>query len=336
MLMSFFKPVLARATRSHPERPQQFAFYHERVLGASLELQLVAHTHAAAEAAEAAALAEIDRLATILSAHTSSSELAAWQGAPRQMLPVSPDLLTVLHAAESWRARTGGAFNPAAVSLAALLWDESPTDTPLAQREERLRALTGPLWDTDQPLGVALRRTELDSSLDAIAKGYIVEQAAARACRIDGVTELLLNIGGDLRHIGDRPVPVHITNPFESAENAPPLAIVYVRNAALTTSGGYRRGFTVNGQHVSHLRNPRTGSPVEQIASASVFAPDCATADALSTAFSVMSPEESVALADSMPHVGCLLVDREGAIVSNTRWDEATHLPEALTQQPEH
>ncbi|MDB4890110.1 MAG: hypothetical protein JWL61_1965, partial [Gemmatimonadetes bacterium] len=104
------------------------------------------------------------------------------------------------------------------------------------------------------------------------------------------------------------------------AENAPPIAVVRLRGEALATSGGYRRSFTIAGRTVSHILDPRTGCPADSVISASVIAPDCATADALSTAFSVLTPEESVVMADSLAGVGCMMVQRGGAITMNAAW----------------
>ena len=56
--------------------------------------------------------------------------------------------------------------------------------------------------------------------------------------------------------------------------------------------------------------------------SASVIAPDCMSADALSTAFSVLAPDESVALADALDGVGCLIVAQDGTLASNDAWRE--------------
>ena len=58
-------------------------------------------------------------------------------------------------------------------------------------------------------------------------------------------------------------------------------------------------------------------------------APPCspATADALSTAFSVLAPHESVALADSLCDVGCLLVERDGTITTNATWNARAVAP---------
>ncbi len=71
---------------------------------------------------------------------------------------------------------------------------------------------------------------------------------------------------------------------------------------------------------MSHISDPRNGEPVAHIGSASVFARDCGTADALSTAFSVMEPGASVALADALPGTGCLLVTHDGTIIANATW----------------
>jgi thiamine biosynthesis lipoprotein len=267
----------------------------------------VATSAAEAQRAEAVVLAEVDRLAEILSGYSATSELSRWLGTFGISVAVSPELADVLEAAEMWRVRTRGAFNPAAASLVQL-------------RDE-------PLWTVNRVRATARRLTRLPVSLDAIAKGYIVDRAAAHANALDGVSHVLVNIGGDLRHHGARALSVGVTDPRAPAENAPPMAVVRIQDAALATSGGYRRGFVLNGRRVSHIIDPRTGQPAERIASASVFAPDCATADALSTAFSVMEPHESVSLADALPGVGCLLVESDGAVTTNSTWNVAAVAP---------
>lgn len=304
---------------------RSWAFHYERVLGTSLELQVVAKDEACALRAETTVLAELDRLAAILSGYSDTSELTRWQEQHDVAVPVSPELADVLAAAESWRVRTGSAFNPAAVSLVELLRDETAaTEQDEAERRrtirEHIHAMRQPLWTVNRASGMACRLTTLPVSLDAIAKGYIVDRVALAAAATDGITQVLVNIGGDLRHIGERPIAVGVADPRSPSENAPPLSTVRLRGAALATSGGYRRGFTMDGGMVSHIIDPRTARPADRVTSASVIAPDCATADALSTAFSVLAPEESVVLADALDDVGCLLVARDGTITTNTTW----------------
>lgn len=298
-------------------RAAAYVFHYERVLGTSLELQVVA-THAeAAHRANDAVLAEVDRLAEILSGYVATSELSRWLATNGADAPVSPELAEVLELGEDWRIWTGGAFNPAAVSLVELLQQEHVASDIVL---DRVSELDRALWTVDRACGVACRQTTLAVSLDALAKGYIVDRVAAAAAAIDGASHVLVNIGGDLRHHGTRDISVAVADPRAPAENARPIAVVTLRDEALATSGDYRRGIMLGDRTVSHILDPRTGLPATDVISASVIAPDCATADALSTAFSVLTPTESVALADTLRGVGCLMVQADGTATSNAEW----------------
>src|SRR4051794_40196173 len=60
---------------------EDHAFYHENVMGTSLELRVRADGEAAARRAEGRVLAAIDRLAAIFSGHDPASEFRRWQAA---------------------------------------------------------------------------------------------------------------------------------------------------------------------------------------------------------------------------------------------------------------
>lgn len=287
----------------------------ENVLGTSLELQLAGVRDDDARRAERTVLEEIDRLSSILSTYSPDSELSQWQTTLDFDAVVSSELAEVLDLAEHWRVSTGGAFNPAARAIADRLQTGGAVDDDLVAQ------LRGPLWTIDRRRGLARRLVDLPISLDAIAKGYIVSRAAARARDVSRATDVLLNIGGDIQHIGVNAVVVGITDPASSAENAPCIAQVGLFNAALATSGGYRRGFDPGGGWRSHIVDPRTGKSAGDVASASVIAPEGAAADALSAAFSVLSRRESLALADSIDGIGCLLVERDGRVSMSKRWN---------------
>ena len=63
----------------------------------------------------------------------------------------------------------------------------------------------------------------------------------------------------------------------------------------MATSGNYRNFRYEGGRKVSHTVSPKSGYPVEHsLLSATVIADDCATADALATAFMVMGVEEAL------------------------------------------
>lgn len=158
----------------------------------------------------------------------------------------------------------------------------------------------------------AHKLTALPLTLNALAKGHIADRAA-QAAMSQGAEEVLLNLGGEIRHIGPRPVRVGVADPLAGADNAPPLARLLVCNQGVATSGRSQRG--------AHLFDPRTARPVTQMAQATVVAPDAATADVLATAFCVLEPMLSLALAEVFG-VGCLLVEADGRTHTNPRFLE--------------
>src|SRR5258705_4649862 len=173
----FFNPSRAR--------PSRHAYSYEHVLGTSCELTVVATGTTAARRAESVALSEVDRLEAILSGWSSSSELSRWTTTHDVDVSVSPELAEVLHESDAWRRRTGGAFDPAAQAVIALLRDGAGTRSTADALRELLESLRGPRWLVDRSADMARRLTKHAISVDAIAKGYIVTRAAALARAID-------------------------------------------------------------------------------------------------------------------------------------------------------
>jgi thiamine biosynthesis lipoprotein len=317
--------------------PRRHQAHYEGVLGTSLELQFVGATDADGERAERAALGEIDRLEEIFSAYRPTSELSRWQETLGEPVAVSPELARVLAESERWRVRTAGAFNPA-VEAFTRLWKEHAALGRMVEEAalSPLRAqLASPLWSVDAAGGTARRLTRLPVTLNAIAKGFIIDAACDRAFECGGVREALVNIGGDLRHRGEKGVAVAVTDPFADAENAPPLCVVRLRGEGMATSGNYRRGFRVGERWLSHVIDPRTGSPVDRVVSASVIAPSAALADVLATALSVLPPDEGLALVETLPDIASLSVTADGARAASAGWERRT-IDEGPATKPRH
>lgn len=287
---------------------------YEHVLGTSLEIQVVASDEAIGTLAERAVLAEIERLESIFSVYQPTSEFNRWQSTRDVPMAISRELSEVLVAATLWRSQSNGAFEPTVEALTRR-WRESTTTGDGIEFDPR-----APLWEVDGEHGTATRRTSLPASLNAIAKGYIIDCAVEKVAAIPGVTDVMINLGGDLRHVGAQSIPVRITDPVNHADNDLHAVSVTLSNAAVATSGGYRRGFDVDGKHVSHIFDPSTRRPADNIASASVIAPDAMTADAIATVLSVLDPEEGLAFADRFDSVGAFLVTYHGSRTSNAYW----------------
>ncbi len=314
--------VLSASVSAPATESKRFIVHHENVLGTSFELRVRAADAATAAKAEAAALAEIDRLSAIFSGYSPDSEFSRWQKTHGKPTPVSPELFDVLSASESWREQSHGAFNPGAEAFSQLWKASAKSDSvpTAAQLKATALQVAQPAWKLNSKDRTAAHLSDTPLTLNAIAKGYIIEQASAAAWKVGGIEGLMLEVGGDLRVRGQFNETVAIADPKNDAENARPLTTVRLHDVAMATSGSYRRGVDVQGRHFSHIIDPRTGEAANQIAGVSVIAPDTAMADALSTTFSVLSPEESLRLAEATKGVACLLVLADGRMVRSSRW----------------
>lgn len=288
-------------TRFRP-RPTWHVNHFEAVLGTTLEVRIRADHHRQALTAEAVLLTELDRLEMVFSRFLPESELNRFLAADR--MHVSPELLEVMMLAETWVQGTHGAFHPGADALSAL-WRTGTVPT-VAQLEPILQKMSLPLWEIN---GHHVKRTSsLPVNFNALAKGWIVDQVCRVAAQCSGVHDVLVNIGGDLRHIGLSEVRVAIADPVSVLDNAPALCEVRVQNRAVASSGHSRRGVWIGPKWFSHVIDPRNGQPVQHTLGATVIAPDAASADALATALCVLETEASLGLIETLPETECLIV----------------------------
>ena len=294
----------------------------ENVLGTSLELKFAVASDNEAARAEAAALAEIERLNHILSGYDRESEFNRWLSASGRPTRVSPELFEVLRLFDEWRARTSGALDPAA-QVVSELWGHAAAEQRAPSADElqaAIAAVRRPHYRLDAATRTVTRLDDAPLILNSFAKSYIVNRAADAAMRAARPRGLVVNIGGDLVVRGELAEAVRIADPKADAENDEPLARLSVRNRAVATSGNYRRGVEIKGRWYSHIVDPRTALPVDHVISATVVAPQAADAGALATAFCVLTPEESLRLAASLPDVECLLITKNGARVESGGW----------------
>ena len=77
------------------------------------------------------------------------------------------------------------------------------------------------------------------------------------------------------------------------------ITAVALSGESVATSGDYRNYFESGGRRYSHTIDPATARPVEHaLASVTVVAADCRTADALATAIDVLGPDKGLAFAE--------------------------------------
>jgi thiamine biosynthesis lipoprotein len=267
-------------------------------MGTLVEIQVRPHGESAAEvarvdAAMQAAFAEIARIDTLFSTH-----LPARPGNEDEKLHLLREGLAVM-------ALTGGAFDARMRPLVEL-WGfgaaspRRPDPADLRREAQRLAAMPA------SPEALLVEPERLHYG--AWAAGYAVDRAVA-VLREHGISEALVNGGGEIRCLGDG-WRVGVQHPRLRGTL---LARLAPGEAAVATSGDYEQYFEQDGERWHHLLDPRTGEPARGCRSVTVLGPSCLRADALSTGIFVLGPERGLELVENLPDVECLIVDASGA-----------------------
>jgi len=146
-----------------------------------------------------------------------------------------------------------------------------------------------------------------------LAKGYAVDEAI-RVLRQAGVTQALINAGGDLYCLGSKPGgpwKIGIQNPVETSEI---VKVLQMADAAVATSGNYQRYFMYRGRRYHHILDPATGWPAGRAQSATVIAPTTEQADAWATILFIRSAPDGIALLNKVPGISGMVIDAAGGI----------------------
>ena len=155
-------------------------------------------------------------------------------------------------------------------------------------------------------------RIMLDCS--AIAKGFGSDMVADML-RAKGINDFMVEIGGEIVVSGHNPKGklwnIGISKPVDDSlsVNNELQTVIPVTDIAMATSGNYRNFYMKDGRKYAHTIDPHTCMPVSHsLLSATVFAADCATADALATSMMVMGLDSAKALCDRHPEIQAYLI----------------------------
>lgn len=167
----------------------------------------------------------------------------------------------------------------------------------------------------EQAMTVFLADPEMSIDVGAVAKGYAVERIA-EVLEQKGISGYILNVGGNVRCVGNRPDgekwTVGIENPDTENQENPYIAYLEFTDECLVTSGSYQRYYTVNGQRYHHIIDPLTLMPGTNFQSVSVLSDDSGLADALSTALFTMTYDEGISLIEKISDVEAMWVLPDG------------------------
>lgn len=277
----------------------------------------------------------------------------AWKPGPlsrvNELLPTGkrfsapPSVLPLIKKAKEFAEKSQGKFNPA-IGRLIKLWgfasDDPPHGPPPTPEEINALLEKNPSMEDVVIDGIELycKNDAVRLDLGGFAKGYGVDVAIEHLREL-GITNAVVNAGGDLRAIGrhgNRPWRIGIRNPRGPGV----LASVDVEgDESVFTSGDYERYFEYQGIRYYHILDPRTGYPARGATSVTVFHDNAAEADAAATAIFVAGPEEWYEVAKSMGIKSVMLVDTRGTVYMTPNLKERIYfdvkpLPKIVYSEP--
>lgn len=274
-------------------------------MGTLVRISAVHESTTLADEAMARAFKRMAALEAVFDRHNSASALGVLNS--QGLLKDAPAALTaLLEDSISLHKATGGAFDVSVAPLVDVLSSGSHFDRKDFAAAKALADISALRLEAGS---IRLEKSGMALTLDGIAKGAIVDEAAS-AMRTAGVQNFLIDAGGDIYAAGQKEVGKSWKIAVESPEKDGKYpAVLELSDRAVATSGGYERP--------GHLVSPQSGIKARLYKSVSVSAPTVKEADALATALSSMPLAEANALVATRPGCSALFVDKNGRLHSS-------------------
>jgi thiamine biosynthesis lipoprotein len=259
---------------------------------------------------------EMNRIDRLMSPYKVDSELSKVNRlAKDQPVVISKELYHLLEKAREYSEITNGAFDITFSSL-GYLYDYRNRLKPNPDQQKRLVSSIDytsiSLNKKKSQVSFLNRNTKID--LGGIAKGHAVDQCV-EILLTNGVANAFVNAGGDSRVIGrkkDRLWYIGVRHPRDENKLIVNLPLEQV---AVSTSGDYERFFVEDGTRYHHIIDPNTGNSVNTTQSVTILANNSVDADALSTSVFVLGPQKGLELANRLPNVSAIIIDKNGKML---------------------
>ena len=265
---------------------------HLTLMGTTLMISVEAGDRQAALDASEKALEALQRAERRLSTWTEDSELARLNEAEAgRPVNLSPEMVTDLADARRWWEATNGAFDPGIGKLSEIWGLRSGGKEPTHELLERAADIPGlEALGIDGPTAVR-RHPELIIDEGGFGKGAGLDNAI-RMLKDTDATAAMINLGGQVALFGTgKSVRFDVADPSDRQRVALTLTI---DRGALATSGNSERRLVIGEREYSHILDPRSGMPVPDFGSLTVWADDALAADCLSTGLYVLGPERAL------------------------------------------
>lgn len=302
-------------------------------MGTFVNIQCLAESEQLAKETIAQAFIVIDKLEQIFSRHDSASVLSVFN-AQGSLADFPKEFKVVIENAQRIENQTCGAFNPSVLPVLRYLETNSHINAKEFQ-ENFARIIKNPVLLTEHK--IQLKQIESTITLDAIAKGFIVDQVAS-FFEEQNLHNYLINAGGDIRVKGmksyqkgqEKTWRIAIEDPYKQG-NYP--AVFSLMRGALATSGSYEKNF---GNKRNHIILPSIEENDEQahhvfiggsfehtsptVKSVSVIAPNAMQADAYATAISCMPVQNALDYINENTQLACMIITEDDSICYSHNW----------------
>ena len=270
---------------------------------------------------------EVDRLERLLSGYRDDSQVS-YLNRNRSIAGKIRELKEVLNHSRRFSLLSNGAFDVTVKPILDLFHNchlyerRRPTSEEL-EKAFKLVGYQGIVIDDQK---IVLEKPGMGVTLDGIAKGYIIDQAIDVLVQ-HGVSRAFISAGGDIRALGEYTlnVPWRVALQDPRDENNL-IAIVYLKNKAIATSGDYTQYFSSD-RSAHHIVDPRSGVSAVGLISATVVADRAIDADALATSVFVLGPTDGIELIERVPNTEALLITESREILTSSGFGKFAYVP---------
>jgi FAD:protein FMN transferase len=285
------------------------------LLGTFVEIEVLGATEPDMMAAIETAFDAVAKVHRLMSFHEADSDVSRLnREAQHKPTAVHAWTFAVLETAVELRRRSGGVFD---IAIAPAL--QAMGLLPGAGAAVATRAAFNAI---ELLPGHAVRFHGADIAIDlgGIAKGVAVDRAL-EVLRRFGMTSATVNAGGDLAAFGPLAHTVHIRHPRHPAQL---VCSVEVTNEALASSARRFDPFHAAETTNTAVIDPATGLPPQIIDGATVRAPSCKIADALTKIVMIAGADASDLLEHY--HASALMISADGSLHVSSDLHHAVHL----------
>lgn len=280
------------------------------------------------------AFAEFQRLHALTNNFDENSQLSKInQMAGKGKVIVDPNLMQIIEFSQEVSDKLGDSFD-ITVGPLTKLWgigqkgEYVPTQ---AEIDQVLPLVNYHLVQVDHVNHtVYLPKEGMSLDLGGIAKGYATDRAI-EILKAKGITSALVNAGGDVRVIGNKPDGkpwrIGVQNPRQADGISAKLALT--QWDTMETSGDYQRFIMKDGIRYSHILNPRTGWQPREVASVTMVNNSSTYGDILSKPIFVLGVTKGLEILKQFPGTEAVIVTMDGKIIVTPGLEGKIELPSA-------